>query len=146
MVIRQVTESELLEVCCKLSRFEECTKFVKVNPVIMASTYSKFIRDGVGGIIISLSDNAVSGGLGFIISNDLHSGEKIAVETFWYVLPEFRGIGIKLLDEFEKLAKENSCDNIAMVHLEDSSPEVLERLYKKRGYKLVERHYVRVIQ
>ncbi len=67
----------------------------------------------------------------------------IAVETFWFVAPEHRGIGIRLFNAFEKWAKDNQCSKTAMIHLTDSMPERLEQLYLKRGYRLIEKHYVK---
>lgn len=88
---------------------------------------------------------AIRGGLGYIVSEDLHSPTKIAVETFWFVPPECRGEGVKLVVAFEEMARLNGCAKAAMIHMEDSYPKELELLYRRRKYKLIERHYVREI-
>jgi hypothetical protein len=50
-----------------------------------------------------------------------------------------------LLEFFEDWAKNNGCDAIAMIYLSDSMPDSLEQLYIRRGFKLVEKHFVKEV-
>jgi len=97
----------------------------------------------MGGILSLEEGGVLQGGLGYLISIDLHFPRKIAIETFWFVLPQYRGPGLKLLDAFEELAKKEGCQQVALVHLSDSFPERLKALYLRRGYNFVESHYVK---
>ena len=47
-------------------------------------------------------DGAIVGMLGFIIHDHFISGEKVAGEVFWWMEPEHRGDGLKLLDETKR--------------------------------------------
>lgn len=100
------------------------------------------------GVVFALKDGngEIVGGLGAIKGPDLHCGAMTAIETFWFTNPDSRGHGLLLLDAFEAWARENGCPRIAIVHLEDSMPERLSVLYRRRGYKLVESHYVKGIE
>lgn len=82
--------------------------------------------------------------LGAAISPSLYSKDRVATEVFWWVNPEFRkeGIGNELLSAFEYWAKQIAkADMIAVSTLNDS----VEELYLKKGYKAVEKTYMKVI-
>lgn len=69
---------------------------------------------------------------------------KIASETAWWVNEEARksGVGRELMNAFEYWAKEVAgCDMVVMTSLDED----VEKIYKKNGYKLYERAYMKVI-
>jgi GNAT superfamily N-acetyltransferase len=127
--------------------FEKDSEFIKVDVDHTDKTYRELIKKGIGQVFLLFDGETLMGGLGCIKSPDLHSGELTAIETFWYVAPEYRtGFnGMELFFRFEQWAKEEGCKKIAMIHLSDSSPERLERLYARMGYKLAEKHYVKAV-
>jgi GNAT superfamily N-acetyltransferase len=96
--------------------------------------------------ILEDENGIMQGGLGCVVSDDLHYPRKIAVETYWFVAPEYKGHGKSLMDYFENWAKDNNCDCVAMIHLVDSYPESLQKMYEKRNYKLVEQHFVKELK
>lgn len=68
----------------------------------------------------------------------------IASETAWWIDPEARGEnkGGKLVQAFEYWAKNIAqCKFISMTSLDST----VEKLYKKNGYKLYERAYMKVL-
>lgn len=129
--------------------FEQDSAFIKVDIAYADKVYKDLIRSGVGQIFILLDDNTGEsiGGFGCIKSPDLHSGRMMAVETFWYVVPEYRNSlgGAQLYDSFERWAAEQGCEILAMIHMIDSSPEKLRKLYEKKGYRLAEQHYIKEV-
>lgn len=138
--------SEIRAITEMATNFEKATKFVKVDVEHSVRSYEKFYDLNIGGMIaLKTTEDIIVGGLGYVISEELHFPRLLAIETFWFVLPEYRGKGLLLWDELEKIANEQKCNAIAMIHLEDSSPEILSRLYRRRGYVLVEKHYVKEI-
>ena len=143
MIVRLAEKSELQESFNLFKAFESCSSLVTVVPSVCVENYSRFIDQGIGGLLLARDSYRTYGGLGFIIANDIHNGKKYAVETFWLMLPEHRGGGIKLLEAFEKLATDAGCDECAMIHLEDSFPASLEKLYIRRGYQLAEKHFIK---
>ena len=144
-MIRKPTEKEFYEVATMASNFEDHSSHVKVDPDHTVKVYGELVKSGVGVVFVIVKDGAVVGGIGGLKGPDLHYPRTIAVETFWFVLPEHRGEGLKLLAEFERWAVEKKCDCVAMIHLSDSHPKVLEKIYKRKGYHLVENHYLKVL-
>jgi GNAT superfamily N-acetyltransferase len=125
--------------------FENTTDMVKVDVEYSRAKYIQLMSAGVARVLVSEGENGLQGALGFLISNDLHNGDKMAVETFWFVLPEFKGEGKKLFETFEEIAGGVGCKKLAMIHLVDSYPESLKDFYTRSGYKLLESHYVKEI-
>jgi GNAT superfamily N-acetyltransferase len=97
------------------------------------------------GVIFLLEDNAgvISGALGGVIYGDPYSGDAIATEFFWFVSAKARGGrgGLQLLQAFEGWARDRGALEIRMVHLLDSMPEKLARVYKHFGFQPIEVHY-----
>ena len=130
-----------------MKAFEGVTEHVDVDVNYTHLKYLEMMKAGVARIFIGEDEETgnIQGALGFIISNDLHDGRKIAIESFWFVDPTYRGLGKKLFNAFEEEAKKIGCKKTAMIHLTDSYPDTLEAFYIKNGYKLVEKHYVKDI-
>jgi hypothetical protein len=115
-------------------------------PPVFLQTWSTLIKTGVGRVLAAFTPEAeIMGILAFIVSPDLWTGEKQGVECAWFMLPQYRGgkAALYLLNKFEADCKELGCHQVAMIHLETISPKALEKLYLKRGYRLVEKHYIR---
>jgi len=145
-IIREAKPEEACAVAEFMTKFEAETAHVKVDARHAGEIYESMIRRGAGCMFILLSDGGdMIGGLGCIKAPDLHYDRIIAVETYWYVMPEYRGVGMLLMEHFEKWAKANGCDAVAFVHLSDSMPEILEKVYEKRGYTLIEKHFLKEI-
>ena len=142
-VIREALPEEAFTVTSFMKAFETVTTHVKVDPEYSGAKYKKMIEDGIAKMFILEENGKMIGGLGCVKGADLHFPRTIAVETYWYVDQNHSGEGIKLLKHFEDWAKNNNCDAVAMVHLVDSYPDSLERLYIRRGYELVEKHYIK---
>lgn len=120
------------------------SKYVHVNPAHVVKEYTRLADAGMVNVfVLEDNDGNLQGGIGFINCFDFHNGEKIGIETFWYVAPQYRGEGMKLIKTFENKAKELGCVKAAMIHMVDSMPDVLRRVYGRRGYKLIECHYVK---
>jgi GNAT superfamily N-acetyltransferase len=70
--------------------------------------------------------------------------DTIASEIAWWIDPEARGEnkGAKLMEAFEYWAKEIAkCRLISMTSLDKN----VEKIYKRKGYKLYERAYMKVL-
>lgn len=143
MIIRLATKEDLPAAFERFVAFEQCSSMVTVVPSVCVANYSRFIDQGTGGLILALDREEIIGGLGYVIAKDLHCDKKYAVETFWLMLPKHRGGGVRLMAEFERIARESGCDECAMIHLKDSFPTELEHLYIRRGYHMVEKHYIK---
>ena len=145
MQIVKATEHDIYAIACAMKEFENHTKHVKVDIDYTTGRYKPLVREGKAVFFI-LRDDVVRGAIGGIKAKDLHEDKLVAVETVWFVNPNYRGQGIKLLKHFEQWAKNEWCDAVAMIHLQDSMPDALKGLYEKRGYSLVESHYVMKVE
>lgn len=86
------------------------------------------------GLLLSERDGQLTGMLGFILHSHFISGEIFAGEVFWYVEPEQRGDGVRLLREAERRAKERGAK---YMHMIAPNSKVAE-FYCRTGYEFVE--------
>jgi GNAT superfamily N-acetyltransferase len=146
MRVVRATEHDIYAVAVITKKgMEESTSHVKVDVDYTTKIYQEIIRKNSGAMFLLKDDKKLVGALGCVKRNDLHNGDLIAIETVWYVHPEYRGGGLKLLNAFDRWAKEEGCKKKAMIHLEDSLPDKLKKIYEKKGYQLVESHYMAVV-
>lgn len=137
------TKEDIDAVATMAHPFESESKHLKIIPSYLRDSYWDMLVNGTAIMFMLEDEGKLIGALAGIKFPDLHCGELIAVETFWYVVKDQRGKGIMLLDAFERWAKMQHCVKCAMIHLVDSMPKKLEVLYKRRGYELIELHYVK---
>lgn len=107
------------------------------------SFYGALIEAGIGTLILLIENGQISGGIAGAALPDPHNGLMGAQEFFWYVRKEARGGlgGGRLYWAFEKWALGKGCEEIQMVHLEQSTPGRLEEFYRKQGYARIETRY-----
>lgn len=115
------------------------------NPLVFVRTWRTFLSAGVAEVFIIETDGVITGMLGAMIYPDPNDGALVATEMFWYVAPEARGAGLRLLRDFEAWATDRGAARLIMVHLHDLMPEALAKLYQRRGYRPVETHYIKEI-
>lgn len=122
---------------------EEYSSFIEVDVEYATNRYLELVRNGIMIIFALMQDDTVIGGLSALKFPDMNNGKMTAVECFWFVINGQRGKGLMLIDAFEEWAIKQGCKKAALIHLEDSFPDVLKRLYKRKGYRFVESHYVK---
>lgn len=67
-----------------------------------------------------------------------------ATELFWFIEPEYRGrFGPLLLEAIEEAAADLGAGVMSMIALEAARGATVGRLFERRGYRLVERAYMR---
>ena len=66
-------------------------------------------------------------------------------EVVWYVDPESRGLGIMLFKRLLKACKTKGCKGISMWAYCNEHLEGVDRLYKRSGFKEIERKYYKTI-
>lgn len=128
--------------------FEECKVPGTFQFSIWYNSWKNLLKANYGVMWkLEVSDNIV-GALGGIVAPDLNDGELTGTEMFWYVLPEFKStIGtIRLLETFEKWARDIGCKRIHISHLLLPNSEKFDNFIEKRGFKMVEVLYVKTLQ
>lgn len=99
----------------------------------------------LGMIIVYESEGKIQGLMGGIICECLITSSLEAIEAFWYVYPEKRTGpgGIRLLKEFERIAKERGCVRIKMTHLSSPEQKDFGGLFQRMGYVPLETSYTK---
>lgn len=106
--------------------------------------WQRLIRSG-SGVVLALTtpDGRILATIGCAVSDDLNTGDRMAVEMFFYALPEARGHSIKLLPAMEEAARGRGCKRIWMIHLENDRSEGMKKLYERKGYRPQEHLYTK---
>jgi GNAT superfamily N-acetyltransferase len=73
----------------------------------------------------------------------MNQNYSIGAEVAWWVEPEHRGLGLKLLRHIEQSAKDQGLKMWSMMCLESMEPEKVSEIYLKSGYKPTERSFTR---
>lgn len=95
-------------------------------------------------LLVSEEDGNLTGMLGFIVYSHFISGDLMAGEIFWWVEPEYRGHGVRLLKEMERRARAAGAKYIQMIAPLDNR-ESLAGLYGRMGYTFVEETHQRAL-
>jgi GNAT superfamily N-acetyltransferase len=143
-VIRDATEDDIPRLVEMGARFLTETVYrgrVGVNPAAMARTVAMLIRLPTGVVFVTEEDGVVVGMIGLLLFENPISGELTAGELFWYVVPEHRGHGVRLLKRAEQWAR---AEGAQQVHMIAPTPEV-GQLYDRLGYGYLEAAYQKAI-
>ena len=73
----------------------------------------------------------------------LDTKQKILQELWWFVDPNYRGFGHKLLEAFEIEAKNLGVSFILMITLDSNYENKLIKYYKRNNYKHLEHHFIK---
>jgi GNAT superfamily N-acetyltransferase len=141
-LIRLACESDVPRLVEMGRRFRNETgynKHLAENPAKMAELASQLAA--AGGVLVSERAGQIVGMIGIFLFPHFLSGELVAGEVFWWVEPEHRGEGIKLLREAEKQARERGAVKLQMIA---PNPKVAA-LYERLGYEFVESAYQRTL-
>lgn len=142
--IRKVEQAEFAELTRLGAKFyAESGLPGKFVPEVFIANWTKYYEIGWGNIVGLFEGKVPIGAIGMMSYPDPNDGEPVAMEMFWFVQPESRGAGLKLLDEFERWAANRGAKRITMVHLTQLAPEVLRKLYLRKGYREIEVHFVK---
>jgi ribosomal protein S18 acetylase RimI-like enzyme len=104
-----------------------------------------FMDAGICVLVVAEEDEII-GMTGAVISPlYLNRSVQMAQELFWWVHPDHRGgVGKDLLNMLEaELEKRGAAANV-MIALQKVNPELTGKLYERRGYQLIEHHYMRL--
>ncbi len=119
---------------------------LSLDNLTIHETVSKYITNYIG-IVAKRGDKIIGTIGGLVMSSIFDKNQMIGQETIWYINKEERkgSAGIRLIKEFENRCKELGAHLVAMVHMGNLYTDVLDKLYKMRGYKLMETQYIKEI-
>jgi len=149
MTIREATTADVPRLVALTRRFIATSGYAAVladNPAAVTALVTYLIEDPAGLVLVADTgtgaEDAVVGLLGVALTPSLYSGERVVVETIWWVEPAARGPGLALLRAAERWAAEQGAVRIEMMAPVDGLGPRVGRLYQRRGYRAVETHYV----
>jgi GNAT superfamily N-acetyltransferase len=145
--IRKLSVSELFKLEALGQQFTRESKWVKFNIESFVQNWENYMLADIGEIFVAHTEEGeIVGAIGGIRFEEPNSGMLMANELFWIVAPDHRGhCGIQLLNRLEEWAKESNCIALWMNYLVDSMPERVQAIYEKKGFTMVETHWVKEI-
>jgi GNAT superfamily N-acetyltransferase len=114
---------------------------VTVNPEQMAATVQMLIATPIGAAFVSDQAGELVGMIGLIAFQHPISGELTVSELFWWVEPEHRGHGVRLLKRAERWAREIGAEKVHMI----APTSQVGAIYERLGYEFLEMGYQRAL-
>ena len=140
-MIRPALASDLDAIVAMGARFitETPYRWIALNPAQLRETAGWLLSSPDRVILVSERGGALVGMIGLACYPHPFSGERIAGELFWWVEPEHRGGGVRLLKAAEVWAKAAGARRLQMVA---PSPAVAD-MYRRLGFAEVEQNFDR---
>jgi GNAT superfamily N-acetyltransferase len=114
------------------------------KPDVFVENWKKIIARDQGCIIFNQDEKGgINGAIGLLVYQDINDGELVMQEAFWFVSPESRGFGLRLLKKAEEIAKMINVKRFVMTHLLNGYADKLSRLYPRMGFKALEINYIK---
>lgn len=104
-----------------------------------AKVMRQLIGDANGLILVSENENEIEGMLGAVIMQHPFSAQWVMQELFWYLRPDRRGAGIRLLKKAEDWARSSGATRIILV----APSKRIARFYRKTGLSHMEEHFIK---
>jgi len=114
---------------------------VRENPEQMAALVTMLIEGEHGTVFVIDHEDDVVGMIGILCTTHCISGDMFAGELFWWVNPDQRGNGVRLLRKAESWAIKRGAKTIQMI----APNEQVGHLYARMGYAPVEMSYQKFI-
>lgn len=109
------------------------------DPDQLAATVTGLITGALSTVLVSVDGDQVVGMIGMLATPHFLSRQIIAGEVFWWVEPDHRGAGVRLLQAAEAWARSRGAVAIQLI-----APDArVAAVYERWGYALLERSYVR---
>lgn len=145
MNIRLAELSDLEEINKLIEAFidEALSKInIKFNPthlynIASSCANSSFVAENDGKIVGIIAGN---------LSPSVANGELIYQEIMWYVLPEHRSVGVRLIKKVEDYCKVIGVKRIVIAHLANEIGSKVSEFYKRNGYEMMEIHYSKTLE
>jgi GNAT superfamily N-acetyltransferase len=141
-MIRRATEQDIPRLIEMGQRFVAETEYrdlVDAKPEQLEHTISLMLASPANVVLVSESKEAVTGMLAAVVYEHPFSGTLTGSELVWWVDPEARGDGLRLLRAAEAWAKDAGASRMQMV----APNEKVATLYRRLGYVEMETAFQR---
>lgn len=115
----------------------------KFVPELWIESWRNLLRSGSALIIGLMKKQTLMGAIGGVLVRDLNDHALIAVEQFWFVTAEARGHGMRLLNEFDTIARSRGAVRVMVGHIHSGRTDLWQRILARKGFQLLESHYIK---
>jgi len=112
---------------------------IAMNPRALKRLMEGLVGLPNGAVFVAPEVGKINGMIGVHIYNHPMSDELVAAELFWWVEPEARGVGLKLLKRAERWAENMGASRMQVV----APNERVASIYQRRGFSKLEVQYER---
>lgn len=141
-MVRRAVKNDIARIVDMGARFIRETGYsgqLPENRSKMADLVNRLIEDPNGLVLVATDPSGLIGMLGAIAFKHPMSDELVASEMFWWIEPETRGSGVKLLRTAENWASQLGARRFIMI----APTERVGQFYERVGYERVETSYQR---
>ena len=141
-MIRQAGIDDIPRLVAMGIRFIESSAYaghIEPNAMSMARLARMLIESENGLVLVYEQDGCALGMIGVMATFHPYSGQPVMSEMFWYVEPESRGAGVRLLRAAEQWARDNGVLDSIMI---SPSPKV-SAFYQRMGYVPLEEQFIK---
>jgi len=147
LIIRKAELKDTQEIVGLVRRFFEEAIYdfgLKLDQETIEVTVDNYINNLIT-IVAEVEGKVVGVTGGVLMPSIFDKNQNIAQETVWYVDKNYRNgsIGLKLIKAFEKECLSRGANLIIMGLMGNLNTDILDRYYRKRNYKVLERNYVK---
>lgn len=143
-MIRPATADDLPRIVAMGLRFlgdVYAAKMAAPDPERMAQTVDWLLSSDERALFVAEKDGGLTGMIGLFLYQHPMSGERTASEMFWWVEPEHRGTGLRLLNRARAWAKDAGATTLQMI----APTADVEVLYARLGFTRIEVAYARAL-
>lgn len=140
LIVREATVDDVPALVAMGQRFRNETIYatrLPENTAQMGEIARRLIVEDNGHVLVVDRDGALVGTIGLLVFPHHFSGALTAAELFFWVNPEHRGHGVRLLRRAEQWARDRGATTMQMIA---PTPEV-GTLYTRLGYAALEVAY-----
>lgn len=117
---------------------------ISLDLATLERTFVQLMESGV--ILVVEGGGGLVGATGALLHpHYFNSAHITGQELFWWIDPDHRGVGAELLNALEQWVEAQGAHSFSMIALEALEPERVGLIYRRRGYRPVERSYLRGI-
>lgn len=138
MIVRLAEIRDIADLASAAQSFVATAYPDKIDPEHLIATAETAVSDPNGIVAILDGEHFAGCYVGGLVNSHI-SGERMLVEIFLWVDPEFRGNGHKLVEFAEDVARDRGATSCWLSH-----PAIAERAgqtFERWGYALAEKHY-----
>lgn len=143
-MIRPATESDIPALVEMGRRFFDASGYEDIteyDPETVTRTFHLLMNGGV--LLVVDSDGVVGAAGAMVYPFYFNAAHMTGQELFWWVDPEYRGVGNDLRKALETAVQEKGAKSFSMIALERLNPELVGALYRRAGYRASEHSYIK---